>query len=337
MAVDLSTTYLGMRLENPLIASACPLTSTLESLEGLRQAGVAAAVLPSLFEEQVEHDELELARLLDFWALSSPESPSYFPELNTYNTGPGDYLDLIADARRRLDMPIVASLNGNSAGGWLRYAGLIEQAGASALELNIYHVPLDGSEDAAAVERRYAHVVRELRAEVRLPLAVKVGPFFSAPVALARQLVQAGANGLVLFNRYLAPDIDLETLKYVPALELSRPEELRLVLRWLAAMRDQLETTLVATGGVHTAADVIKALLAGADAVALASTVLIHGPAHITHMLDEFKGWLEQHKYLSVQQMRGSMSLQHCSNPEGLQRANYMRALTSYTPSQTLR
>ncbi len=333
MAVDLSTDYLGMRLKNPIIASACPLTGNVESLLRLSEAGVAAAVLPSIFEEQVEHDELELAKMLDFWALSSPESADYFPELDNYNTGPDAYLELIHEAKRQCAMPIIASLNGSSLGGWVRYAGLIEKAGADALEVNIYHVPTRPEDAPGSIDAQAVEIVRELKKQLKIPVVVKIGPYFSSLPCLARELEAAGADGMVLFNRFLAPDIDLETLQYVPALELSTPDELRPALRWIAILRDQVSMSLVATGGVHSSSDILKAVLAGANAVACASTLLRQGPQVIGTMRQELEQWLQDHDYESIRQMQGSLSLQHCPNPDGLKRANYMRALTSYTPS----
>lgn len=333
MTVDTTTQYLGLRLDNPIIVSACPLTGSVESLESLRQAGASAAVLPSLFEEQIEHDEMQLARMLDLWTLSSPESPSYFPELDTYNTGPDSYLELISEACSKLDMPIVASLNGSTLSGWIRYAGLIEKAGANALELNIYEVPIAPDTNSAAVEEKYIQLLRSIREDVKIPISVKIGPYISSLPNFCRTLARNGVNGIVMFNRYMAPDIDLEALRYVPALELSRPEELRLAIRWLAILRDQLDVSLIASGGVHTFQDVIKSLMAGADAVAISSALLKHGPSHIETLLKQSCDWLQEHEYESVGQIHGSMSLGNCPNPEGLQRANYMQALTSFSPA----
>ncbi|MEO8271656.1 MAG: dihydroorotate dehydrogenase-like protein, partial [Aureliella sp.] len=332
LTLDTTTRYLGLMLDSPLVVSACPLTGNVESLKRLRSAGAAAAVLPSIFEEQIENDELEISRLLDFWALSSPETSGYFPEMESYNTGPDEYLDLIADAKRELDMPIIASLNGSTLGGWLRYAGLIERAGADALEINIYQVPDNPELDASAIEQEIVRIVRKVRDGVRLPLAVKLGSSYAALPNLARQLATAGAQGLVLFNRYLAPDIDLETRAYKPALELSSPSEVRLALRWIAILRDQVELSLAATGGVHSSQDVIKAMLAGADVVACASALLSHGGEVLNEFLTGLVAWLTEHDYASLSQMRGSMSMKNCPNPAGLKRGNYMRALTSYTP-----
>ncbi len=333
MPLDLTTTYLGLQLDSPLVVSACPLTSNLDSLQRLRQAGAAAAVLPSIFEEQIEHEEMEVARMLDFWALSSPETGDYFPQLDNYNTGPGAYLKLIADAKQQLDLPIIASLNGATLGGWVRYAGLIEQAGADAIELNIYQVPIDPQVGAQAVEEGYLKLVRMVREHIKLPIAVKIGPYFSSLPHFAQELEALHVDGLVLFNRYLAPDLDLDLLEYVPALELSTPDELRLALRWIAILRDQVKMSLAATGGVHSPEDVVKSLAAGANVVACASVLLSRGPQMLGELKQGLEQWLHDHEYTSVQQLHGSMSYKHCPNPEGLQRANYMRALTSYTPS----
>lgn len=333
MNIDLSTIYLGLRLDHPLIVSACPLTSSVESLVQLRAAGAAAAVLPSIFEEQIEHDEMEIVRMLDIWALSSPESEDYFPQVDNYNAGPDGYLDLISDAKRQTDMPIVASLNGATLGGWIRYAGLIERAGADALELNIYQVPSDRKIDAVAVEHQYVQLVEAIKREIKIPIAVKIGPYFTSLPSFVEKMASAGADGLVMFNRYLAPDIDLENLKFSPALKLSTPDELRIALRWIAIVRDQLRISLAATGGAHNTEDVVKALLVGADVVACASVLLTRGPQVITELNQGLSRWLQEREYVSLSQLKGSMSMQKCPNPEGLKRANYMRALTSFTPS----
>ena len=318
-------------MASPLVASASPLTGRLDSLRRLEDAGAAAVVLPSLFEEQLEHDALEVARLLDFQSDSFSESQSIFPELESYNTGPDEYLDLISEARKSLSIPVIASLNGTSMGGWTRYAGDIERAGACALELNIYNVPTDAANDSNYMDNSYAELVAAVRSEVEVPLTVKIGPYFSSLPHLAARLVSAGANGFVLFNRYLEPDIDLETLEFVPELFLSRPEELRLSLRWIAILRDQLSASLAATSGIHQTTDVIKAVLVGSDITMLASALLRNGPGHLTKLREELTNWLEEHDYTSVEQMKGSMSKLHSANPKGLERANYMKALTSYT------
>ena len=331
MPVDLSTRYLGLELSSPIVVSACPLTGDVDTLVSLQAAGAAAVVLPSLFEEQIRHTELELARLQDRQTDMSAESLSYFPELETYNSGPDKYLELIRSAKSVMTIPIIASLNGSSRGGWLHYASLMEKAGADALELNIYTIPIDSSQRSEAVELHYCELVSELKKELSIPLAVKIGPYFSSIPSFAKKVFEAGANGLVLFNRFLAPDVNLATLEFVPALELSHSSELRIALRWIAILRDQISASLAATGGVHQVEDVVKALLVGADVTMLASALLRNGVDHIRCVKSELIAWLEDHEYQSVQQLRGSMSFDRCINPYGLLRANYMRALISYS------
>ena len=333
MPIDLSTQYLGFQLENPLVVSACPLTARPDSLAAIQAAGGAAAVLPSLFEEQIEHFDLELARLHDYQADTMAESLSFFPQMDSYNTGPEKYLDLIRDAKKVTTFPIIASLNGYTRGGWLYYAGLIEQAGADAIELNIYDIPRKTSDGSADIEVQYCELVAELKHRLKIPLAVKVGPYFSSIPSIAKALTEAGADGLVLFNRYLAPDIDLESLQFRPALELSRPAELRLTLRWIAILRDQIAVSLAATSGVHQTEDVVKSLLVGADATMLATSLLQNGIQHLRSLRIGLLDWLEHRGYVSVQQLKGSMSYERCSNPDQLLRANYLQALTSFTNS----
>lgn len=329
--IDLSTSYLGLDLKNPFIASASPLTGSVESLLHLERAGAAAVVLPSLFEEQIEHEREQFEQLNAYQSDSMAESLSFFPDLERYNTGPEEYLQLIRDAKESLCIPVIASLNGFSSGGWKYYGELMEQAGADALELNIYLVPTDPSVSSSDVERHYRELVLSVREQLRIPLAVKMGPFFSSPATFGSDLVESGAAGLVLFNRFLSPEIDLETLEFVPALQLSQPEELRLALRWIAILRDRIQASIAATGGVHSGLDAAKALLVGADAVMIASTLLKHGIDHLPVMRNELVQWMDENGYFSVEQLKGSMSMDNCSNPEGLKRANYMKALTSYT------
>lgn len=331
MSVDLSTHYLGIHLKNPLVVSACPLTGELDTLRQLEEAGAAAAVLPSLFEEQIEHEETAIQHLHEFHTESFAESLDYFPELDTYNIGPDSYLDHIRAAKQALGIPIIASLNGASPGGWTSYARMIEQAGADALELNIYVVPTETDLTGERVEQRYVELVGLVREAVSIPLAVKIGPFFSSIPNMAQRLVEAGANGLVLFNRYLEPDIDLETLDVVPHLALSTHEELRLPLRWIAILRDRVKASLAATSGVHQCDDVLKVLLAGADVAMTASALLKHGPRHLTDVLEQVQTWLVEREYDSVEQIKGSVSRHNCANPSGFVRANYMKALVSYS------
>jgi len=331
MSVDLSTTYLGLKLKNPLVASAGPLTGDLDSLKRLEDAGAAAAVLPSLFEEQIEHDEAEINRLYEYGAESFAESLSYFPEVEDYNTGTSDYLHRIETAKQIISIPVIGSLNGASEGGWTRYAKSMESAGVDALELNIYFVPTDPNQSAADVERRYTDLVAAVKASISIPVAVKIGPNFSALPHFAQQLATAGADGLVLFNRYLEPDIDLDTLELKPDLVLSNRHEARVPLRWIAILRDQLSLSLAATSGVHRMQGVVKLLLAGADITMMTSILLLNGPAFLATILHDVETWLEENEYESVEQLKGSMSRGNCPDPSALERANYMKALVNYT------
>jgi dihydroorotate dehydrogenase (fumarate) len=332
MRIDLTTTYLGLPLRSPIVASASPLTGKLDSLRALEAAGIGAAVLPSLFEEQIEHEAMDLHELLEHATHSFDEASTWFPELDSYNTGPDAYLEHIRAAKDAIGVPVIASLNGVSRGGWLRYARLCEEAGADALELNVYSVEVDASATSADVEARTAALVREIRASVDIPLAVKVGPFYSSFAHLATQLVDAGADGLVLFNRFLQPDIDLETLEVTPWLALSTPAELRLPLRWIAILRDSVRVSLAGTSGVHDWEGALKLLLAGADAVMVASAALARGPGVVTDMLDGLREWMTEREYASVEQLKGSLSRSSSPDAAAFERANYMRALVSYAP-----
>lgn len=330
MNPDLSTRYLGLELTSPLVASASPITGEIDVLRRLQDAGVGAIVLPSLFEEQIEHEEAELLRLADVGSQSYAEALDYFPKLQYYNSGPDAYLEKIAAARKALSIPVVASLNGASSGGWVHYAKRMEEAGASALELNVYWVPVDPKESGAQVEQRYLDLVGSVRAAVRIPLVVKTACVFSAPAHMALRLEKAGANGLVLFNRLLRPDIDLEKLEMVPKLELSDPPESRLPLLWIGVLREHTRMSLAASSGVHSAADALKLLLVGADVVMATSSLLRQGPGHARNLLDGMSAWMKEKEYVSVTQMRGSMSRANCPDPTAYERANYMRTLMTY-------
>ncbi|HZR91285.1 MAG TPA: dihydroorotate dehydrogenase-like protein [Gaiellaceae bacterium] len=330
MTPSLSTGYLGFELASPIVPAASPLGADLDMLKRLEEAGAGAVVLPSLFEEQIEHETMEIHRSLDIGRNGSAEATSYFPELDAYNTGPDAYLEHVAAAKRALSVPVVASLNGSSRGGWVQHARLIEQAGADALELNVYAVEADPLTTAEEAETRILDVVRAVRAELRIPLAVKIGPFFTALAHTAARMVVAGADGLVLFNRFLQPDIDLEALAVVDRLELSRREELRLPLRWIALLHGRVPISLAATSGVHEAEDVLKALLAGADVAMPASALIRQGPAKLAEMVTGVERWLEDHEYESVEQLKGSMSQQSCPDPAAFERAHYMRAITGF-------
>jgi dihydroorotate dehydrogenase (fumarate) len=330
-APDLSTVYLGLELASPLVASSSPLTGDIRSARRLQEAGASAIVLPSLFQEQVEHEELELGRLHDFGAESYHEASGYFPELASYNTGPGGYMRLVEEARRELSVPVIASLNGISSDGWQRHARQVEEAGAHAIELNTSYVPTDPAMTGAEVEALFVEQIAAVRSAVRIPVSVKLGPHLSAPANAARRFAEAGADGLVLFNRFLEPDIDLETMEVVPRLELSRPSEMRMPLRWIAILNATTDLSLASTSGVASAEDVVKLVLAGASAVMVASALLVSGPELLASMEDDLRSWLLENDYQSVKQMCGSMNHANCPDPAGFERLNYMRALTSFT------
>ena len=327
---DLRTRYLGLELRNPLVASASPLGGDLEMLRRLEGAGAAAVVLPSLFEEQIEHDELSVHHVLEAGSESFAEALSYFPDVEEYLTIPDAYIEHLAEAKEELSIPVIASLNGSSPGGWVRYARLLERAGADALELNVYAVEADPAETADGVETRILEVVRAVRAEVRIPVAVKLGPFFTALAHLAARLVVAGADGLVLFNRFVQPDIDLETLAVTPRVQLSSRDELLLPMRWIALLHGRVPVSLAATGGVHEAEDVVKVLLAGADVALTASALILHGPQRLGALVAGLDAWLDEHEYASVEQAKGSMSQVSCPDPAAFERASYMRALVTF-------
>lgn len=329
MTVDLTCSYLGLTLSNPFVAAANPLTERPDKLRQLEEAGIAAAVLPSLFEEQVEHDENQVARVLELGSHSYAEALDYLPELTTYNTGPDQYLRTIETAKSTVRIPIIASLNGSTRGGWLRYARLCEEAGADALELNLHSVPTDTNVAATDVESRYLEVVSAVRQAVKLPLAVKIGPHFSAPANFAARLVGAGANGLVLFNRLLPPSIDLDELEVISAPALSSSAEAQLRIQWIGILAGQVDADLAATGGVHDPDDAIRLLLAGADIVQIATILLRKGPDAVRLMVAALRDWLEANEYRSLNQAQGSMSWKNCPNPENYERTNYMRSLIS--------
>jgi dihydroorotate dehydrogenase (fumarate) len=331
MSVDLRTRYLGLDLRHPIVASASPLTGSLDSLKRLEAAGAAAVVLPSLFEEQIEHEEMSTYNLMLYGAELSPEATGFFPEQQSQASSADRALALVSDAKRLLSIPVIASLNGYTPGGWTKIARQFEQAGADAIELNVYFLATGIDDTAAAVEARYIELVQSVAGEVKIPVAVKVAPYFSAMANMAQRLTQAGAKGLVLFNRFLQPDIELDELEVAPHLVLSTSDELRLALRWIAILRGRVPASLAATGGAHTPDDVLKLLLAGADCVMLASSLLKKGPAHLGTLVKGVERWLAERDYTSVEQMKGSLSQQSCPDPDAFERANYMKALKSYT------
>jgi dihydroorotate dehydrogenase (fumarate) len=334
---DLATTYLGIPIVSPIVASAGPDTGKVDTLVQLQDAGVGAVVLPSLFEEEIVAEELSLLKALEQGTNSFAESIDYFPETDYYDLGPDRHVRLVEEAKRKLSVPVVASVNAAHSGSWQRYAGLMADAGADAIELNLYAMPSDPARSAADVEAAYLDVVREVRAAVRVPLAVKLSPYFSSLSHFAAALVAAGVDGLVLFNRFYSPDLNLDTLTVEPRLELSRPSELRLPLRWLAVLRPQLPTvSLAATSGVGSYEDVAKALLVGADVACMTSAILREGPSHVAAVLAGLRTWLEENEYESVDQMRGSVSAATSGDPEAFERANYVKVLSSYAPSPHL-
>ena len=332
MTADLSTTYLELSLANPLVASSSPMTESVDSLRELQDAGIAAVVLPSLWEEQIEHEAMEMQRLYEVTSDSFAESLSgYFPEYQDYATRTESYLEHLLAAKEALDVPVIASLNGTTRGGWTHYAKKIEEAGADALELNVYLIPTDPYASGRDVEERYLDLVSAVRSEVSIPLAVKVGPYFSSLPHMARELVDAGANGLVLFNRFFQPDIDLDDLQLVPRVNLSPRSAMLLPLRWIGILRGQLHGSLAITSGVHSGEDALKAVLVGADAVMMASALLRGGAGLVETMLTEMQEWLDEHEYESIEQMKGSMAIGTAANPDAFVRANYMKILTTYT------
>ena len=331
MRADLRTRYLGIELRNPIVAAASPMTASIDSLKRLEDAGVAAVVLPSLFEEQIEHEQMAAHNLMLTGAELSPEARGFFPEMQKYNTGSDNYLKLIGDAKKALSVPVMASLNGFTPGGWTHIAKQFEQAGADAIELNIYFLATDLEDTSIEVEKRYIDLVASVSNMVAIPVAVKVSPYFSAMANMAARLALAGASGLVLFNRFVQPDILLDELEVAPHLVLSSSDELRLALRWVAILRGRIRASLAATGGAHTPDDVLKLLLAGADCVMIASSLLRQGPAHVATLVGGVEKWISEREYDSLEQMKGSLSQQACPDPAAFERTNYMKALTSYT------
>ena len=328
--MDLSTTYLGLPLKNPLIASSSPLCETVDNIRQMEDAGIAAVVLHSLFEEQITLESVDLDSFLSFGTESFSEALSYFPEMTDYNLGPKGYLDHIRAAKAAVDIPVIASLNGYSSGGWIRYARAIENAGADALELNIYHLAVDPTITGEEVEAMTIRLVENVAASLRIPVAVKLSPFFSATANMCSRLAQAGAKGLVLFNRFYQPDIDLENLEVIPNLVLSSQEEMRLRLRWVAMLHGRIDADMAVTGGVHTARDILKCVLVGADAAMMTSALLKYGIGHAVSVLRDLRERMEMQEFESIEQIKGSMSRSTVSDPTAFERANYMRVLRSY-------
>jgi dihydroorotate dehydrogenase (fumarate) len=330
--MDLSTSYLGFALPHPLMPGASPLGDTLDSVKRLEDAGAAAIVLRSLFEEQITRDETGTVQGILVPEESDSEALSYFPPPEDFTFRPDDYLEHIRRVKAAVDVPVIASLNGTSRAGWLRYGRLMQDAGADALELNLYYVPTDPRETGAEVEQRLLHAVRQVKWSVTMPVAVKLSPFFSSLPAVASELDALGAEGLVLFNRFLQPDIDPEMLLAAPRLQLSTPDELLLRVRWLAILYGRVEASLAATGGVQTGVDALKAVMAGAHAVQVVTALLTHGPGHLLRMRRDLQHWLEEHEYESLRHAQGSMSLLRSSDADLFERGSYMRILHSWRP-----
>jgi dihydroorotate dehydrogenase (fumarate) len=328
---DLTTYYLGLRLRSPIVASSSPVTGDPDGLLGLDAAGVGAVVLPSLFEEQIEHEALEVDRMLATGAEAFGEAAGYFPELDTYNTGPDHYLARVTQAKAALSVPVIASLNAVTSGGWVHYGRMLVDAGADALELNANLVATDPAVPGARVEDELVAMVARVVDAVTVPVALKLGPFWSSLPQLAGRLSDVGVGALVLFNRPFAPDLDLEALSVVPTLTLSEPDDLHLPLRWVALLEGRIDAGLAVTSGVHDAAGVAKALLAGADVAMMASALLRHGPSHVATVLADLRTWMADREYDSVDQLRGSVSARGVGDPAAYVRANYLQALTSYS------
>jgi dihydroorotate dehydrogenase (fumarate) len=335
MSVDLSTKYLGLELKNPLVVAANSLAEKLDNVRRAEQAGAAAIVLHSLFEEQIEHDEMDMHELYEHGAESFAESLTYFPEPESFGAGPDRYLKHIEEAKSAVSIPVIASLNGTSTGGWVKYARLMQDSGADALELNVYFIAADVRMSGQEVESRYLDVVRAVKESVSIPLAVKVGPHFSSPGNMALRLLEAGADGLVLFNRFLQPNINLDEIEISTNLVFSTPNELLIPLRWIAILRGHTRASLALTSGIHTGDEMLKALLVGADVGMVASTLYQNGFGQIGRILDEMSRWMEEKEYQSVDQLKGSMSQEKCSNPSAFERGNYVKVLKSFSEQLT--
>jgi dihydroorotate dehydrogenase (fumarate) len=331
--MDLSTSYLGLKLHSPLVPSACPLTREIDEIRRAEDAGAGAVVLPSVFEEQIRRESAELDLALEQGTQSFAEALSYFPQIGEFRLGAEDYLEHVQAAKAAVKIPVIASLNGSSLGGWTEYARKIQSAGADALELNIYHIPTDPDQSGAEVEKTYIDILKAVRGAVTIPVAVKLSPFFSNMANMARQLDRAGANGLVLFNRFYQPDIDLEALEIEHSLLLSTPQARRLPLRWVALLHGRIQASLAATSGIHTAFDVLKVLMAGADVAMLCSVLLRKGMNQMASIENEMRLWMEEHEYESVTQLKGSLSQKNCPEPSAFERAQYMRVISTWKPA----
>lgn len=328
--MDLSTEYMGLKLRNPIVPSASPLSKSIDKVRELEDNGAAAIVVYSLFEEQISHDANELEHYMSYGAESYAEALSYFPSVDDYNLGPDEYLKHISRLKEAVEVPVIGSLNGVSAGGWLRYAKLIEEAGADALELNVYYIPTNPEMEAKEVEEIYISDLAEVKRNLKIPVAMKLSPYFSSFSNFACKLDKTGADGLVLFNRFYQPDLDLENLEVVPNLELSTKRSMRLPLRWIAILYGKVKASLAATSGIHSFEDALKMIMAGADVACMCSELLKNGPIRISEVLADMRAWMEEKEYESIEQMKGSMSQKSVADPSAFERANYMKALNSY-------
>ncbi|MTJ53044.1 dihydroorotate dehydrogenase-like protein [Anabaena sp. UHCC 0253] len=331
--MNLTTTYLGLELKSPLVPSASPLSEDIDNIKLMEDAGAGAVVMHSLFEEQLILEKYELHHHLTYGTESFPEALTYFPDITNFRVGPEEYLDHIRKAKETVNIPIIASLNGCSVGGWTEYATLIQDAGASALELNIYYVPTNPDLTSTEIEQNYIDILTSVKAAVTIPVAVKLSPYFTNTANMAKRLDQCGADGLVLFNRFYQPDINVETLEVEPYVLLSTPQAMRLPLRWIAILYGHIQGSLAATSGIHNAHDVIKMLMVGANVTMLCSVLLREGITHIQCLEKDLREWMEIHEYDSVRQIQGSMSQLNCPNPSAFERAQYMRALQTYNPN----
>lgn len=333
--MDLTTTYMGMTLKNPIVPSSSPLSESLDSIRRMEDAGAAAIVMYSLFEEQITLESYQLDHYLSYGAESFAEALSYFPNMETYKVGPDNYLNLIHQAKQAVEIPIIGSLNGVSTGGWIEYARKIQEAGADGLELNVYYIPTDLRTTSAEVEQLYLDILRDVKKTVSIPVAMKLSPYFSATANMAYRLAEAGADALVLFNRFYQPDFDLENLEVVPRLVLSNAHELLLPTRWVAILYGRVPVDFGITSGVHSVEEVLKGLMAGAKVTMMASELLRNGIQRITQILEGMLHWMEEYEYESVTQMQGSMSQQSVAEPAAFERANYMKVLGSWRPEPT--
>jgi len=335
--MDITTNYLGLKLRSPLVVgAAAPLTEDIDNIKRMEDAGAAAVVLHSLFEEQIREEKFELQHHLEYGTYSFAEALTYFPEPEVFHVGVSEYLNHIAEAKKSVGIPIIASLNGSTIGGWTEYAKEIQQAGADAIELNIYSIPTDMNTTGAETEQKYIDILQAVKAEVSIPVAIKISPFFSNMANMAKRLVEAGANGLVLFNRFYQPDINIEELELSSNVLLSTPQAMRLPMRWIAILYGRLSVDFAATSGIQKGQDVLKMMMAGANVTEIVSALLRHGIPQLKEIENEIVHWMEEHEYHSIEQMRGSMSQINCPDETMFERVQYMKAIESYKPAKSL-